>query len=195
VASTIQRVAFAHIQRNYAFVSSSKPLVARTWGDLLRPVAVHIQVPNILAKEGEEDADLLLGHAEGLCEDAHADALEVVEQIVLLPGADELEALILGPRRTRALEDTFGDGLETAVLKLLAPACGIVDGRPPLAGSSGHVVRELLEVAVAGNGAVVAAEDASDTMKLDPAARLQMPNTTTRLAGDNTTTVSSAKGG
>lgn len=136
---------------------------------------MDIPVPYVVAQLAQVHGNLLLRLAQRLLEQPHHHALEVVEQVLLLPAAEQPQARVLGPRPARQLEDLLDDVLEAGVLKLRPPPHRVVDGRAVLAARVLQHRGEALEGAVVGDGAVVAVQNAGDAVELCPASGLEMP--------------------
>src|SRR6478609_8792085 len=94
--------------------------------DLQGPVAVHAKISQLFSHHGRKDDDLILPPVEPLLEKAHGHTLKVVEQVVLLPHAEQLHTLVPGPRRAGQLEHLLGDIIEAAVLKPSFPTRRVV---------------------------------------------------------------------
>src|SRR6266566_5252622 len=113
--------------------------------------------------------DLGVRPAKRPLEGEHAQRGQVAEEVVHLKGADQLQALVLGPGVARHLEHLLRHGFEATLLKPMPPSQGVVYGRLERLARLSESVRKLAQEAVLSEGIVVTLDGGHDALELDPA--------------------------
>ena len=129
---------------------------------------------DFLSQECEEDNHLLTRPAKTLLEHPGDHGVQSSQQILHLPHAEELHAWVLGPRVEWQLEDLLRNISIASRFQPTFPPRGIGQTSTELGGCLFHQVGELSHMGIFGDGVIVAAEDANDGLKFDPASWLQV---------------------
>jgi len=126
---------------------------------------VEISVPDILSHASQEHRGLCRTPPQTLLENPHADALQVPTQVLLLECPDQPQPGVLRPRARGHLEDVLGDVLEAGFLEPRTVLGGRFQRGAEGAGGFAQERVVLAELAVRGEGVVIAVQSALDALK------------------------------